>query len=54
MKNLHFYFLNLFIQITVVGIAVGDQMFLGMQDFDFAQIESLLPKIRLYFSQILL
>jgi len=26
------------------SIAVGERMFLGMQNFDFAQIESLLPK----------
>jgi len=25
-------------------IVVGDRMFLGMQDFDFAQIDSILPK----------
>jgi len=30
-----------------VYIAVGDRMLLGIQGFDFAQIQSLLPKFRL-------
>jgi len=31
---------------------VGDRIFLRMQDFDFAQILSNLPKFRFYFAQI--
>jgi len=33
-------------------IAVGDRMLLGMQDFDFAQIESNFSKFCLNFAQI--
>jgi len=32
--------------------AVGDRMFLGMQDFDFAQNQSFLPKFCFNFAQI--
>jgi len=35
-----------------MAIAEGDRMFLGMQVFDFSQIESLLPKFRINFTQI--
>jgi len=41
---------------NLLCIAVSDQMFLGMQDFDFAQINSnlakSLPKFRFNFVQI--
>jgi len=36
----------------ICSIAVGDRMFLEMQDFHFAQIKSLLTKFRLNFAQI--
>jgi len=37
-----------------LSIAVGDRMFLEMQDFDFAQIQPLLLKFRLNLTQIFL
>jgi len=42
--NISFLFLFLTVRTVLRIIAVGDLMFLGMQDCDFAQIQSNFPK----------